>query len=54
MKIYIGADHTGFEVKEEFKVFLENLGCAVEDKGFSDLMRLMIILILSFPLLCRG
>ncbi len=33
MKIYIGTDHAGFELKEELKIFLENLGCEVEDKG---------------------
>jgi ribose 5-phosphate isomerase B len=33
MKIYIGTDHAGFELKEELKIFLEKLGCAVEDKG---------------------
>ncbi len=33
MKIYIGTDHAGFELKEELKKFLENLGCEVEDKG---------------------
>ena len=33
MKIYIGIDHAGFELKEELKIFLEKLGCEVEDKG---------------------
>ena len=33
MKIYIGTDHAGFELKEELKMFLESLGCEVEDKG---------------------
>ena len=33
MKIYIGTDHAGFELKEELKIFLESLGCEVEDKG---------------------
>ena len=33
MKIYIGTDHAGFELKEELKIFLEKLGCQVEDKG---------------------
>jgi ribose 5-phosphate isomerase RpiB len=33
MKIYIGTDHTGFELKEELKKFLEDLGYEVEDKG---------------------
>src|SRR3990167_8784038 len=35
MKIYIGADHTGFELKKELKKYLEELGLGyeVEDKG---------------------
>ncbi len=33
MKIYIGGDHTGFEIKEELKTYLSGLGHAVEDKG---------------------
>jgi ribose 5-phosphate isomerase B len=33
MKIYIGTDHAGFELKEELKIFLEKLGCEVDDKG---------------------
>ena len=33
MKIYIGTDHAGFELKEELKIFLEGQGCEVEDKG---------------------
>lgn len=33
MKIYIGTDHAGFELKEKLKVFLGELGYAVEDKG---------------------
>lgn len=33
MKIYIGTDHAGFALKEELKIFLERLGCKVEDKG---------------------
>ncbi len=33
MKIYIGTDHAGFELKEELTMFLESLGCEVEDKG---------------------
>ena len=31
--IYLGADHAGFELKEEIKKFLLNLGLDVEDKG---------------------
>ena len=33
MKLYIGTDHAGFELKEELKIFLEGQGCEVEDKG---------------------
>ena len=33
MKIYIGADHAGFELKEKLKVFLSEKGYQVEDKG---------------------
>lgn len=33
MKIYIGSDHGGFELKEEIKPFLEELGHTTEDMG---------------------
>lgn len=33
MKIYLGADHGGFELKEELKGFLSELGYEVEDMG---------------------
>ena len=33
MKIYIGADHRGFEMKEELKKFLAEKGYEVEDVG---------------------
>lgn len=33
MKIYIGSDHAGYELKEKLKVYLGELGHEVEDKG---------------------
>ncbi|OGF62080.1 ribose-5-phosphate isomerase [Candidatus Giovannonibacteria bacterium RIFCSPLOWO2_01_FULL_44_40] len=33
MKIYIGADHAGYEMKEVLKKYLADLGHQVEDKG---------------------
>lgn len=33
MKIYIGSDHAGYELKEKLKVFLSNLNHEVVDKG---------------------
>ena len=33
MKIFIGTDHAGFELKEELKKFLDSLGCKVKDMG---------------------
>jgi len=33
MKIYIGSDHAGFELKENLIPFLKELGHEVEDKG---------------------
>ncbi len=33
MKIYIGTDHAGYELKEDLKKFLETLGYDVEDMG---------------------
>ncbi|MBI4114738.1 MAG: RpiB/LacA/LacB family sugar-phosphate isomerase [Candidatus Niyogibacteria bacterium] len=37
MKIYIGTDHAGFELKEKLKVFLSELGYEVEDMGAHEL-----------------
>ena len=36
-KIFIGADHAGFEAKNELKKYLKNLGFSVEDLGNSVL-----------------
>lgn len=33
MKIYIGSDHAGYELKEILKINLSSLGYEVEDKG---------------------
>lgn len=33
MKIYIGTDHAGYELKEKLKIYLGELGHEVEDKG---------------------
>lgn len=33
MKIIIGADHAGFELKQELVAYLESMGYDVEDKG---------------------
>ncbi|HLC59803.1 MAG TPA: RpiB/LacA/LacB family sugar-phosphate isomerase [Candidatus Nanoarchaeia archaeon] len=32
-KIFLGADHAGFELKEEVKAYLRKLGYEVEDRG---------------------
>lgn len=33
MKIYIGCDHAGYELKEKLKVYIQELGYEVDDKG---------------------
>ncbi|MEI6280599.1 MAG: RpiB/LacA/LacB family sugar-phosphate isomerase [bacterium] len=33
MKIYIGADHSGYETKERLKEYLEGLGYVMADRG---------------------
>lgn len=37
MKLFIGTDHAGFELKEELKVFLEDQGYTIEDMGAHEL-----------------
>jgi ribose 5-phosphate isomerase B len=37
MKIYIGADHAGFELKEKLKAHLHESGYSFEDKGAFNL-----------------
>ena len=37
MKIYIGTDHAGFELKEKLKIYLRELGHDVEDMGAHEL-----------------
>ena len=41
MKMYIGTDHAGFELKEELKKFLENSGYEVEDMSMIEARMLM-------------
>jgi len=36
-KIYLGADHAGFEMKEHIKLFLEENGYDIEDLGANEL-----------------
>jgi ribose 5-phosphate isomerase B len=33
MKIYLGTDHAGFELKEQIKTYLKGRGLSVEDQG---------------------
>lgn len=37
MKIYIGADHQGFRLKEDLEVYLRSAGYEVEDEGSEKL-----------------
>lgn len=37
MKIYLGADHAGYELKEKIKIFLKTLDHSVEDFGAFEL-----------------
>ncbi|PIR46333.1 MAG: ribose-5-phosphate isomerase [Candidatus Vogelbacteria bacterium CG10_big_fil_rev_8_21_14_0_10_45_14] len=36
MKIYLGADHGGYRLKEDIKLYLEELGMEVVDKGTEE------------------
>lgn len=33
MKVYFGTDHGGYDLKEELKKYVQELGCGVVDKG---------------------
>ena len=37
MKIFLGADHAGFKLKNKIKTYLEELGEEVFDKGANEL-----------------
>lgn len=37
MKIYIGSDHAGYELKEKIKTYIQSLDIEVVDKGAFDL-----------------
>jgi len=39
MKIYIGSDHAGYELKEKLKIYVKELGYEIEDKGAFSLDR---------------
>ncbi len=39
MKVFIGADHAGYELKEDLKEYLSGMGYIVEDKGAEELNR---------------
>lgn len=58
MKIYLGTDHAGFELKEQIKVFLKAGGYAVEDEGaytfdsnddYTDYVKIVAKLVQSEP-----
>jgi len=63
MKIYIGSDHAGYELKENLKKFLKEKDFRVEDKGafelntaddYPDFIRLVAEEIANDPKECRG
>ena len=63
MKIYIGADHAGFEIKEMLKKYLADLKYEVEDKGafkyepeddYPDFVRLVAEAVVNDPERSRG
>ena len=58
MKIYLGADHAGFPLKEAIKVYLKSLGHDVEDEGafslesiddYPDFMKVVAKLVAADP-----
>jgi ribose 5-phosphate isomerase B len=58
MKIYLGADHAGFKLKEEIKTFLRGFGYTIDDQGaftldpnddYPDFMRLVARQVSSDP-----
>jgi len=63
MKIYLGADHAGFEMKEVLKKYLTDLKYEVEDKGafkyepeddYPDFVRLVAEAVVNDPERSRG
>jgi len=58
MKIYLGTDHAGFELKEQIKAFLKTGGYDVEDEGaytldpnddYTDYIKIVAKLVQSEP-----
>lgn len=58
MKIYLGTDHAGFELKEQIKAFLKASGYMVEDEGaytfdpeddYTDYVKIVAKLVQSDP-----
>ncbi len=58
MKIYLGTDHAGFELKEKIKVYLKEKGLVVEDQGaftvdpdddYPDYVKIVAMMVQSNP-----